>query len=194
MGLELSSAHADVAPVASRGCADRIREKGRTMSEHGSYQAASAAPPAYSFGLPRRSASEQLAGGVGAPPPPQVFQPLPAPTDPPGPIPARAPRSPPTTKNNATAFSASASPRPKSQASTRPFRDPRSPGVPDPSNRSTRSRSRSPADRSLRAQSPNAKLKRADLRLASTAVARTLAHSTALALAAEEDVNHSGRV
>src|ERR1700730_16577723 len=50
------------------------------MSEHGSYQAASAAPPAYSFGLPRRSASEQLAGGAGAPPPPQVFQPLPAPT------------------------------------------------------------------------------------------------------------------
>src|SRR3984893_11669564 len=50
------------------------------MSEHGSYQAASAAPPAYSFGLPRRSASERLAGGVGAPPPPQVFQPLPAPT------------------------------------------------------------------------------------------------------------------
>ena len=35
------------------------------MSEHGSYQAASAAPPAYSFGLPRRSASEQLVNSPG---------------------------------------------------------------------------------------------------------------------------------
>src|SRR6266568_6869919 len=49
------------------------------MSEHGSYGTAPVEPPPHSFGRLRRSASEQMAG-AGAPPPPQVFQPLPPPT------------------------------------------------------------------------------------------------------------------
>jgi hypothetical protein len=49
------------------------------MSEHGSYEAKPTAPPANTFGRPRRSATEQLAGGATRPPP-QVFQPLPAAT------------------------------------------------------------------------------------------------------------------
>jgi acid phosphatase type 7 len=50
------------------------------MSEHGTYAAAPASPPPHRFGRPRRSASEQLAGGASAPPPRQVFQALPPPT------------------------------------------------------------------------------------------------------------------
>src|SRR5438552_1317114 len=49
------------------------------MSEQGSYQATAAEPSEYTFARPRRSASEQLAGGATRPPP-QVFQPLPQPT------------------------------------------------------------------------------------------------------------------
>lgn len=49
------------------------------MSRHGRYGIAAVEPPPFTFGRPRRSASEQLAG-TGAPPPPQVFQPLPAPS------------------------------------------------------------------------------------------------------------------
>jgi acid phosphatase type 7 len=49
------------------------------MSTKGSYEAKPAKLPAHRFGRPRRSASEQLAGGATRPPP-QVFQPLPAPT------------------------------------------------------------------------------------------------------------------
>jgi acid phosphatase type 7 len=47
--------------------------------EHGPYGVAATAPPAHTFGRPKRSASEQLAGG-SAPPPPQIFRPLPPPT------------------------------------------------------------------------------------------------------------------
>jgi predicted phosphodiesterase len=49
------------------------------MSEHSNYEARPVEPGQYTFGRPRRSASEQLAGGATRPPP-QVFQPLPAPT------------------------------------------------------------------------------------------------------------------
>jgi acid phosphatase type 7 len=49
------------------------------MSENGSYQAQAVDPPPFTFGRPRRSASEQLTG-VATRPPPQVFQPLPPPT------------------------------------------------------------------------------------------------------------------
>ena len=49
------------------------------MSEQGSYEARPTAPPPNTFGRPRRSAIEQLAGGATRPPP-QVFQPLPPPT------------------------------------------------------------------------------------------------------------------
>src|SRR5438094_5273439 len=49
------------------------------MSANGSYEARPTAPPPNTFGRPRRSAVEQLAGGSTRPPP-QVFQPLPAPT------------------------------------------------------------------------------------------------------------------
>src|SRR5438874_330791 len=45
----------------------------------GPYEARPVEPPANTFGRPRRSAVEQLAGGATRPPP-QVFQPLPAPT------------------------------------------------------------------------------------------------------------------
>jgi hypothetical protein len=49
------------------------------MSERGSYEARPVEPSEFTFGRARRSASEQLAGGATRPPP-QVFQPLPAPT------------------------------------------------------------------------------------------------------------------
>src|SRR5438270_5338634 len=49
------------------------------MSERGGYEAKPLEPAGHSFGRAHRSASEQLAGGATRPPP-QVFQPLPAPT------------------------------------------------------------------------------------------------------------------
>jgi acid phosphatase type 7 len=49
------------------------------MGSHGTYGLTAVEPPPHTFGRPRRSAEDQLAGG-GAPPPPQVFQPLPPPT------------------------------------------------------------------------------------------------------------------
>lgn len=49
------------------------------MSEHGSYEARPVEPSEYTFARPRRSATEQLAGGATRPPR-QVFQPLPPPT------------------------------------------------------------------------------------------------------------------